>query len=136
MSIGKPSNKTLIGKFGEDKAAEYLLAKGLKIISRNYYGTHGELDIVAYDTKTDTIIFTEVKTRKNQNFGFASQSIGKDKLKSLVQTAQQYMFENPNESQIRFDVVEVYYKTDSGGKLAAAEINHTENAFWDLSEYL
>lgn len=136
MSIGKPSNKTLIGKFGEDKAAEYLLAKGLKIISRNYYGTHGELDIVAYDTKTDTIIFTEVKTRKNQSFGFASQSIRKDKLKSLVQTSQQYMFENPNESQIRFDVVEVYYKTDSGGKPAAAEINHIENAFWDLSEYL
>lgn len=136
MSIGKPSNKTLIGKFGEDKAAEYLLSKGLSIISRNYYGTHGELDIVAYNTKTDTIIFTEVKTRKNQNFGLASQSIGKDKLKSLVRTAQQYMFENPNESQIRFDVVEIYYKIGSDGKPAAAEINHIENAFFDLNQYL
>lgn len=128
-------NKKSIGNFGEDAAAEYLQSKNYKILARNYYGTHGELDIIAYDTKTDTIIFVEVKTRKNKMYGFASESIGKTKLKSLVETAKQFIFENPSESQFRFDVIEVYYKMSGDGTPSTAEINHIENAFFDLSEF-
>ena len=127
-------NKKTIGSFGEDAAAEYLQSKNYKILARNYFGTHGELDIIAYDIKSDTIIFAEVKTRKNKMYGFASESIGKTKLKRLVGTAKQFIFENPSESQIRFDVNEVYYKI-SGGAPVTAEINHIENAFFDLSEF-
>lgn len=128
-------NKKAVGTFGENAAAEYLNKNNYNIISRNYYGTHGELDIIAYDTKNNAIVFVEVKTRKNKLYGLAAESIDKAKLKSLVSTAEQFMHENPSDCQIRFDVIEVYYKNDGDRNPVTAEINHIENAFFDLSGY-
>ncbi len=129
MGVSKKST----GKFGENEATKYLINKNYEIIAQNYYGTHGELDIIALDLKNDTLVFAEVKTRSGKQFGLAAESIGKTKLKSLVRTARQFLLENPYEYQIRFDVVEVYYKNDSDGNPVTAEINHIENAFFDLS---
>lgn len=54
-----------LGREGEDAAARFLTAKGLKIVARNWRptGAHQglELDIVA--RRGDTLIFVEVKTR-------------------------------------------------------------------------
>lgn len=50
-----------IGKFGEDIACDYLVDKGYKILSRNFFTRYGEIDIV---TKLrDSLVFIEVKTR-------------------------------------------------------------------------
>lgn len=122
-----------IGIFGENAAAKFLTENNYSIISRNYYGTHGEIDIIVYDTKNNVVVFVEVKTRKGKQFGLASESIGNAKIKSLVRTAEQFLLENPYDSQIRFDVIEVYYKNDGDGNPVTAEINHIENAFFDLS---
>ena len=46
------------------------------------------------------------------------------------------MFENPSERQIRFDVIEVYYKIRNNDELILDEINHIENAFYDISNYI
>ncbi len=126
-------DKKQIGKFGEAEAEKLLIEKDFTIITKNYYGTHGELDIVALDIKNQSIVFVEVKTRKSKEFGLASESIGKSKLKSLVLTAKQFLLKNPTEYQIRFDVIEVYYQNDGEGNPITAEINHIENAFFDLS---
>ena len=50
-----------IGAFGEDVAAEYLLAAGYEIIERNAVCSGNEIDIIAIDMKY--VVFVEVKTR-------------------------------------------------------------------------
>lgn len=126
------NNKKAIGYFGEAAAAEYLEKAGYKILARNYFAGHDEIDIVAFDRTLETVVFIEVKTRKNRTHGLASESVNAQKLKNIIQAAKQYIFENPTECEIRFDVIEVYYRND-GGILSAVEINHIKNAFYDLS---
>ena len=48
------------GKWGEDKAAEFLKGKGYSIIERNYRCRCGEIDIIA--ERAGTVHFVEVKT--------------------------------------------------------------------------
>ena len=57
MNIGES------GKFGEDKAAEYLRKKGYGIIRRNFSCRFGEIDIIAENA--GFLVFAEVKLRKN-----------------------------------------------------------------------
>lgn len=130
------SNTKKTGNYGEIQASNYLVTKGYTIIARNYYGKHGEIDIIAATPDNTAIVFVEVKTRKSKSFGYAAESIDKKKIKSLVRTAEQFMFENPSEHQIRFDVIEVYYKIINNEELILEEINHIENALYDISNYI
>ena len=41
------SNTKETGNYGEIQASNYLVKKGYTIIARNYYGKHGEIDIIA-----------------------------------------------------------------------------------------
>ena len=52
--------KQIIGRKGEDLAADYLEQRGLQIICRNYRRPWGELDLVA--RKGNDLRFVEVKT--------------------------------------------------------------------------
>ncbi len=53
-----------LGKWGEDRACEYLVENGYKVIERNFRRRWGELDIVAKH-KDGTLVFVEVKTVHN-----------------------------------------------------------------------
>lgn len=119
-----------IGDFGENTAEGMLISKGYYILERQYRTKFGEIDIIAITPDKKAAVFIEVKTRKNMNRGMAAESVDKTKIKRLVRTAQQYLLDNPLETDIRFDVVEVY--TDMGG----VRVNHIENAFPDLSDYI
>lgn len=119
------------GDFGESAAAEYLTKIGYKILSQKYYTPFGEIDIVALSPCGSTLVFIEVKTRKDKKFGMAAQSIDKTKIRRIVKSAQVYVSENPADFDCRFDVIEVYGSAANG----VSEINHIENAFFDVSEY-
>lgn len=70
------------GKLGEDIAAQYLQKIGYKIIERNWhYSKNAEIDIVAVDK--DTIVFVEVKTRTNLNYGHPFEAIDFRKLNKI-----------------------------------------------------
>lgn len=129
------NNKKSVGRFGEDTAAAFLESKGLTVLCRNYYSGHNEIDIIAFAESSDTIIFVEVKTRRTKLFGTAAESVSRTKLRHLVSCAKQYMLTHPSESSVRFDVVEVYY-SGSEEAYSVTEINHIENAFFDLSGLL
>lgn len=58
--MGLPKNLEL-GKNGEDKACEYLVKKGWKVVDRNFHTKFGELDVIAIDD-SGTLVFIEVKT--------------------------------------------------------------------------
>ena len=46
------------GQAGEERAAQFLIAKGWQILARNFSVPAGELDLVACDGKT--LVFVEV----------------------------------------------------------------------------
>ena len=87
-------------------------------------GRHDELDIVA--EQRGTIVFVEVKTRRNEDFGRPISAVNKEKRKRLSRAAINYLRDRKlRPDHIRFDVVEVI--GEPGG--AAPEIRHIENAF-------
>lgn len=70
-----------IGKYGEDRAAEFLSGLGYELIERNWRGSSGEIDIVARDH--DCLVFAEVKTRTRTGFGHPFEAITTKKLQSM-----------------------------------------------------
>ncbi|GGI06488.1 YraN family protein [Egicoccus halophilus] len=71
-----------LGRLGEDLAAQHLQADDrLEIVARNWRLSagelRGELDLVALDHRTGTVVVCEVKTRRDaQHFGGALQAVG------------------------------------------------------------
>jgi putative endonuclease len=91
------------GVASEQLACDYLLARGLQLIERNFSCRYGEIDLVMKDD--DTIVFIEVRYRKNRNFGGASASVTPAKQRRIIKTALSYLQQNMSESNMRFDVV-------------------------------
>lgn len=61
-----PTKKSQLGGFGEEKACEYLIKKGYKIIERNFRRPFGEIDIIA-KAPDKTLVFVEVKSMTDNN---------------------------------------------------------------------
>lgn len=80
--------KDLLGSRGEHHAAEYLIARGLDIVARNWRCPNGELDLVALDG--DVLVAVEVKTRSSLAFGHPFEAIGGQKLHRLNILALDY----------------------------------------------
>ena len=112
-------NTTLTGREGEARAADYLRRKKYEVIGANYRCRFGELDLIA--KKRELVIFVEVKLRKNDRFGAASDAVTFSKQDKLRKTAASWLAAHDCDAPTRFDVIEIY--TDTG------RINHIENAF-------
>ena len=112
--------KKLIGDKGEQKVARMYILKGYRIIARNFSCKYGELDIVA--RKGDTIVFVEVKTRKNDSYAQAKEFVNFRKQNRIRNTADLFLQQNSlTEFSVRFDVAEVYTESNT--------VNIIENAF-------
>lgn len=59
--INQMTQKSELGREGEEFASKYLLGKKYKIIERNFRAPWGELDIIAR-ARDKTLVFVEVKT--------------------------------------------------------------------------
>ncbi len=70
--------KDVLGRRGEHVAAEYLETQGMQVVDRNWRCAEGEIDIVALDG--DILVVTEVKTRRNLNFGHPFEAVDAAKL--------------------------------------------------------
>lgn len=113
------------GRWGEKLAAKFLKSAKFKLIGeRVRVGKHDEIDIVATDQST--LVFIEVKTRKNENFGRPFSAVGRDKRKHLSRAAVGYLKSNNlKPDYVRFDVVEVVGEPGD----PSPEIRHIKNAF-------
>ncbi len=109
MNTETLSNQGL-GKQGEAKAADFLAAKGYKILERNYRAGHQELDIIA--SENDILHFVEVKTRRGDQFGIGEDAMHKKKINCLLQAIDSYLtqFELEPEWQLDLLVVELRSK--------------------------
>lgn len=112
------------GRSGETTAAQYLCKKGYIIKERNFTRPGGEIDIIA--EKDGCIVFVEVKTRRSVAYGYAAEYVTKSKAERVRRTA--LMYEIGHGADMRFDVIEVYYR-ESGGVFEVTEIDHIEDAF-------
>lgn len=98
--------KQRLGAWGENIAKQYYQNLGYQIIAQNFYTRYGELDLVFI--KSNKILVVEVKTRASFLFGFAEESISRNKLQNL-RTATQIFCRQQNlkpEFKIEICVVE------------------------------
>lgn len=114
-------NKSL-GCEGEELAAAYLERRRYRIIERNYRCKGGEIDIVARDGKT--VVFIEVKTRKNSVYGPPQLAVTPFKQRQISKAALTWLAKSRQlDAAARFDVISI---TFSGRE---PEIEHIPNAF-------
>ena len=103
-------NNKQFGTIGENITCKFLLNKNYKIIEQNFYYYGGEIDIIAYDTEKNELVFFEVKTRANKNYGLPSEAVNNTKIKHILKGAKYYIYKNQlNNINIRFDIIELYY---------------------------
>lgn len=98
-----------IGKLGEQVAEKYLLKNNYNIVEKNYRCNYGEIDIIAYDKEKCSLVFIEVKTRRNELFGDGIEAIDIRKKKHIYKTIEYYLYGKRIEnSSIRIDGIEIF----------------------------
>lgn len=93
----------MTGALAEQWAAQYLQGQGLKSIEQNFRGRFGEIDLIMQDGAS--LVFIEVRMRRNHDFGGAAASIDTRKQQRIIRTAQQYLAGLAHIPPCRFDVV-------------------------------
>ena len=116
------------GEWGEDVAACYLRRQGFEIIDRNSRPCEKdgrlEIDIVAWERSSDTMVFVEVKQHKSLSpYARRLRSVDRRKKQNLRRVFNAWRRVNRWTGAYRFDVVEVYGEP-SGGR---PEIDHIAN---------
>jgi putative endonuclease len=100
MNYPVPHTTKQIGDAGEERAAQHLVARGLKVLARNFRVKGGEIDIVCRDGATT--VFVEVRQRARSDFGGAAYSITPTKQKRLILAARHWLARH-GDSACRFD---------------------------------
>lgn len=86
----------IFGIESENKAKEYLIKIGFKIIKTNYKSKFGEIDIIAL--KNNTLHFIEVKSSKNYE---SEYYLTQKKLEKIIKTI--YVFKEHFQDYNNFD---------------------------------
>jgi putative endonuclease len=104
---GRRTQRQLIGQAAENIAADFLRAKGLEILERNYLRRLGELDIVA--RHGDVLVIAEVRTRSSDRYGGAAASVDARKQQRIIRAASQLLQQRRDLARlrVRFDVITV-----------------------------
>ena len=101
--FAKLTQKKERGNQAEDKACQYLQKQGLKLLSKNFSTKAGEIDLIMRDG--ETLVFVEVRYRKNSDFGGAAASVTPKKQQRIIKAALAYQQKEAPQSSMRFDVV-------------------------------
>lgn len=113
------------GDWGEALAAEYLEARGCRIVEKEWRCRFGEIDLIA--EKDGMILFVEVKLRTNLCYGMPREYVTAKKQEKLRAAALLYLSMHGLDVPARFDVAEVY--TDAHHSARSTRIEYIENAF-------
>lgn len=94
------------GKVAEQAAAIWLKQQGLTLLQQNYRCKGGEIDLIGLDGD-QTLVFIEVKARKNQHFGHPAEAVDARKQKHLILCAQVFLQKHPQYQHhaMRFDIL-------------------------------
>ncbi len=112
-----------LGKYGEEIAVAYLKGRKYAVLDRNYRCKCGEVDIVAREGKT--LVFVEVKTRRNDSYGPPQLSVTQFKQRQISKAALLYLSSKKMENvPARFDVIAICLLENDNPR-----IEHIMNAF-------
>lgn len=93
------------GQAGEDAALEYLQRQGLKLLQRNFRCKGGEIDLILQ--QQDSLVFVEVRKRKDAGYGGAAASVTARKQARLILAAQVFLQRYRVPPPCRFDVIAI-----------------------------
>ena len=66
-------NKRAVGSRYEEETAAFLQKNGYRILEKNFRDRRGEIDLIAKDGRT--LVFVEVKYRKNARNGYPEEAV-------------------------------------------------------------
>ncbi len=117
------NNNLTLGARGEEIAAAYLRGQKYAIVERNFRCKAGEVDIGARDGAT--VVFVEVKTRRNTSFGPPQASVTPFKQRQISKAALSWLAKRRlQEASARFDVIAILLREHE-----VPAIDHIRNAF-------
>lgn len=113
-----------IGEAGEAVAKAHIEAAGWRIIEQNFHSRYGEIDLIATDDQ-NTLLFIEVRLRKNNRYGSALESVTPQKQQRFLKTVEHYLQLSPPPAHfaLRIDVIGIT------GTPLSPTIEWIENAF-------
>lgn len=117
----KPMTTRQIGDKGEQVAADWLAADGHEIIARNWRTRYCEIDIVS--VKGEVLYFTEVKYRKNDDFGDGLAAITAKKQRQMRFAAELFLAGKPEYSGMAAKLLAASVSGDPPAVQAVVEIN-------------
>lgn len=114
----------LLGNYWEGVALKFLKKHKLRTISRNFLCKLGEIDLIMNDH--DTLVFIEVKYRKNDDWVSAAEAVTREKQKKIRRSAQLFILKHKKYQNwnCRFDVVSIQ------GNKSNPQIDWIPNAFY------
>ena len=110
-----------IGDKGEQAAADWLTARGHEIVARNWRTRYCEIDIVS--VKGEVLYFTEVKYRKNDDFGDGLAAITAKKQRQMRFAAELFLAGKPEYSGMAAKLLAASVSGDPPAVQAVVEIN-------------
>ena len=110
-----------IGDKGEQAAADWLTARGHEIVARNWRTRYCEIDIVS--VKGEVLYFTEVKYRKNDDFGDGLAAITAKKQRQMRFAAELFLAGKPECSGMAAKLLAASVSGDQPAVQAVVEVN-------------
>jgi putative endonuclease len=110
--LGKGDTRQADGAAAEARALGHLQAQGLVLVRRNYRvarGPHargGEVDLIMH-APDGTLVFVEVRARRDRSHGGAAASVLHGKQRRVVYAAQHFLLGLAALPPCRFDVVAI-----------------------------
>jgi len=99
------------GRNGEREAERHLRKKGLRVVKRNWRNGRDEIDLICLDQ--DTLVFVEVRTRKESASISGYHSVGSKKKRALLRVCKAYLRKRRRRSpHYRFDLVEARWRKE------------------------
>ena len=114
------------GDLGERLAVDFLRKRGYRILETNFRCRAGEIDIIA--RQGDTLVFVEVRTKTNLDFGSPEESLSPAKRQHLAAAVETYLQELshlPNSWRVDLVAIEL----DANNR--AERVDLVENAIDD-----
>ncbi len=93
------------GNVAEEKALDYLIQQGLKLVTRNYHCRSGEIDLIMRDG--EYLVFVEVRSRSSNSFGGGLESITYTKRQKIIKATAYYLMQHKIQIPSRFDVISI-----------------------------
>ena len=120
MTTETTLTRAQLGAMGEALAVDHLTRMGLRIVGRNWRCRYGELDVIACDESTHTLVFVEVKTRTGDGYGGVAQAVTERKVRRLRRLAGLWLTgQDERWAAVRIDVIGVRI-----GRRRTPEITH------------